>query len=104
MNTNVATPRQKGIPADTDIESDNANDGLYKTPVALQKKRGTAPLAIESSESEDEELVSKVEVGKKKKGRDIASLVIRHTNYCANIEVRWHQVSDFRWNPAHRLY
>lgn len=79
----TTTPRQKRIPVDTDIESDN-NAGLYtKTPVALQKKKKTAP-PVESSNSEGQESVSevalilKVMVGKKRStGRSDSATLVR---------------------------
>lgn len=75
--TNVATPRptrsQKSIVIadDTDIESDG-NVELYKTPIALQKRKKTAPVSrrgIESSKLGNEESVSESEINLNLKGK-----------------------------------
>lgn len=76
--TNGATPRpsQKTVPVD--IESTSNDRLVYKTPVALQKRKKMAP-PVESSNSEGEESQAASEVDlileKKRKRSDSTTLV-----------------------------
>lgn len=60
IDTDGATPRQKGAVEETDIEfNSTGNVRPYKTPVRLQKKK---TLAVMPSKSEGEESKSESEV------------------------------------------